>query len=518
MRGLFPLVCCAALILAGCGGGSGDPFPVTNPPGSPPGVTDPPAPAAVTATIAPSAEALAAGTPIVVQFSAPVATASLQLGGTFSTAGATSTWSATNETLTLAPPAGGWPRGQSGTLVVQATGSAGGTMAAPATARYTVPLQLASGLAALSAIGQADLVSSAPSNAARSSSTVGSPQGSVAVEADGRIWVGDFSSNRILSFPAVPATSGAAADIVLGQPDFTTANFPGATQGSFSRPLQVAIGAGRMAAVDLSNSRVLLWSTVPTASNTPPDIVLGQVNFTTSATACTQTGMSFPEAVAITPDGKLLVADTNNQRILVWLAIPTVNGAPADLVIGQSDFTHCRRNDDDQDRTADATPSDRTVWRPSGLWSDGQRLVVVDSSNHRALVWNTFPAASFARADLVLGQATFTRAQRNDDNQDGTDDGAPTARTLNNPTAGVHSNGVQLAITDTNNHRVLVWNTFPTTSFQPADAAIGQADLASGTPGTAADRLNGPAGVTFYRDKLLVSDRDNHRVLVLQSP
>ena len=36
---------------------------------------------------------------------------------------------------------------------------------------------------------------------------------------------------------------------------------------------------------------------------------------------------------------RLLVADTNNSRVLVWLTFPTTNGQAADFVLGQPDFT-----------------------------------------------------------------------------------------------------------------------------------------------------------------------------------
>ncbi|HVE52098.1 MAG TPA: hypothetical protein VNB23_01810, partial [Ramlibacter sp.] len=86
MRRLFPVLCCATLLLAACGGGSDLVTPGGNPPA--PNVPNPPGPpvvpAALTASITPTAQpALAANTAVVVQFSAPVATASLQLTGTF---------------------------------------------------------------------------------------------------------------------------------------------------------------------------------------------------------------------------------------------------------------------------------------------------------------------------------------------------------------------------------------------------------------------------------------------------
>lgn len=118
----------------------------------------------------------------------------------------------------------------------------------------------------------------------------------------------------------------------------------------------------------------------------------------------------------------------------------------------------------------------------------------------------------------------------NDDDQDGAPDSAPSARTLSQPYEGMWSNGLQLFVADTGNNRVLVWDSFPTENFQPADFVIGQSDFAyftkndsnqDGLPdesGEASARTFGsPLGLVGNRDKLLVIDEDNSRVLVFES-
>ena len=69
-------------------------------------------------------------------------------------------------------------------------------------------------------------------------------------------------------------------------------------------------------------------------------VVLGQPNFTTTTEnlAATPTTLRLPTAVA--SDGvHLVVADTNHNRVLIWNRIPTTNNAPADVVVGQPNFT-----------------------------------------------------------------------------------------------------------------------------------------------------------------------------------
>ena len=58
------------------------------------------------------------------------------------------------------------------------------------------------------------------------------------------------------------------------------------------------------------------------AAFTPSDgqaatLVLGQSDFTSATSACSQTGLNNPFAVAIDPtSGKVFVADVNNHRVL----------------------------------------------------------------------------------------------------------------------------------------------------------------------------------------------------------
>ena len=70
------------------------------------------------------------------------------------------------------------------------------------------------------------------------------------------------------------------------------------------------------------------------------NVVLGQPDFTTITPTLkpTRTGMRNPTAVA--SDGvHLIVADTDSNRVLIWNTIPTQNNQQADVVLGQPDFT-----------------------------------------------------------------------------------------------------------------------------------------------------------------------------------
>jgi len=83
---------------------------------------------------------------------------------------------------------------------------------------------------------------------------------------------------------------------------------------------------------------------------------------------------------------QLAVADNDNNRVLIWSRMPTASFQPADVVLGQGDFTRFQYNDTDQDGVANATPSAYTTSHPTGLLFHGNRLVVVQIS-HRVTIF-----------------------------------------------------------------------------------------------------------------------------------
>lgn len=164
-------------------------------------------------------------------------------------------------------------------------------------------------------------------------------------------------------------------------------------------------------------------------------------------------------------DGKLIVADTGQNRVFIWNEIPLEDYQEPDIVLGQSVATNT-------DRNAGGSVSASSLMYPSGLWSDGNRLVVCDAWNHRVLIWNQWPTENGQAADLVLGQRDFNS---NEPNLTGVG-ATPSAQSLNWP-YGVDSDGEKLLIADTGNRRILVYDSFPTTSFAPADRLIGKQDF-----------------------------------------
>ena len=246
---------------------------------------------------------------------------------------------------------------------------------------------------------------------------------------------------------------------------------------------------------------------------------MGQADLSSSSFGCSVSELDSPET-AIMAGVRLVVTDTRNHRVLIWDTLPAISGQDADIVLGQPDFEKCMPNND----ATSGGPSARTFNEPAGVWSDGTRLVVNDSLNNRVLIWNSFPTANYAPADVVLGQSDFANTAANDVDQDGISDGGPDSRTLSYPYDGVDFNGEQLCIADSDNNRVLVWDSFPSGNFQPADRVIGQpdflSDLANDATGDGSGddpgptTLDSPNGCYFNGNRLFIGDQDNNRILI----
>jgi len=359
-------------------------------------------------------------------------------------------------------------------------------------------------------IGQASFSANAANQeGAPAANTLASPWGNPAL-AGGRLCVTDQGNNRVLGFTGLPATLGASASFVLGQPNFTSADFGGGQSG-LDTPTSLSSEGTRLAVADTRNSRILLHSALPTSTGAVPALAVGQADLASNTSGCARGSLNSPEDVFL-GRGKLVVADTANNRVLVWNTLPTTSGAPADLVLGQRSFTTCIENDADGNGVKDATPSASTLWNPTGVWTDGTRLVVADNFNNRVLVWNQFPTTSGQPADVVLGQPSFTSGTA-----------ATTATGLKTPYY-LSSTGLQLFVVDQQNHRVLVWNQFPTTNGAPADTVLGQQNFTSAfpyDPSTGGDpsarSFNQPSGILVAWPSVVVSDSGNHRVLIFES-
>lgn len=161
----------------------------------------------------------------------------------------------------------------------------------------------------------------------------------------------------------------------------------------------------------------------------------------------------------------LFVSDTGQNRVFIWKTLPKSTFQAADVVLGQIQKFNTGRN-------AEGEVSASSLQYPSGIWSDGNKLIVADAWNHRVLIWNELPTQDGQEADVVLGQPDF---ESNQPNVVGISQ-PPTSQSLY-WCYGVYSDGKSLWIADTGNRRVLYFKEIPSQSFTAADAVIGQVNF-----------------------------------------
>ncbi|NUN70321.1 MAG: SMP-30/gluconolactonase/LRE family protein [Bacteroidetes bacterium] len=385
---------------------------------------------------------------------------------------------------------------------------------------------------------------------------------SLAVDKNGRLWVADRANNRILRFDAAAAkANGAAANGVLGQPDFVTRT-SGTTASTMSAPWGVAADAsGRVWVADRSNSRVLRFDSAATRANgAAANGVLGQANFTSSAYAKTQGGLGEPRGVAVDLRGRLYVADEGNTRIMVYdAAAGKADGALADYVIGQADFVSdvsanpptanslnypislcvdpmasylwvpdiynhrilrylvgppsafaVLGTNNLTTNTDWTNPTDSTFAEPASVAIDPTtgKIFVADRDNRRVLRFaSAMKYANGAKAEAVFGQPGFiTRVANN---------GGISAASMNNPNGVSVDVKGRLWVADRDNNRVLRFdNASSKASSAPADGVLGQPDFVTNSAGATGGKMSAPAGLhADAAGRLWVADRANNRVL-----
>lgn len=237
-------------------------------------------------------------------------------------------------------------------------------------------------------------------------------------------------------------STGQAAEIMLSGIDFNNTGGP----LLFNHPAGIATDGQHMLLSDRDNNRILVWNTIPT-SNSPPDLVLGQKNFYANNPGHGLDGLNWPSQVSAS-GGKVVVADSYNNRILIWNTFPTENDQPADIELAgqgpQNNLTNIN-------------------W-PWGVWTDGTRLVESSVLTSGVLIWNTFPTQNNQSADIYLtASGKF---------------GTPRQITSDGKHLMVGDHNAKVSSPDAAG--TFVWNIFPTQNdqlydyFAPASSAWGQ--------------------------------------------
>ncbi len=328
---------------------------------------------------------------------------------------------------------------------------------------------------------------------------------------DDSLWIADTGHHRLLGWKTLPTKDNAPADFVIGQPDFYHEGRNakgGVSPFSLNVPTGVTACGNGMAVADPWNHRVLIWNEPPMQNNREADIVLGQADFFSGES---NRGNDEPTAetlfwcYGVHWDGEQLwVADTGNRRVMMWNGIPTRNGQPADLILGQHDFvTRDENGGGEPDAASMRWPHGIAVWRG--------RLCISDAGNNRIMVWNSIPTAVNQPCDFILGQPNENSVDHNQSNY------FPIAAGLNMPYA-IAVVGDWLIADDTASSRLVAWHKDDNQSGATARLLAGQCTFQDKGDNRwqmpVRDSMSWPYGIYAKGDMLVVADSGNSRTLL----
>ena len=320
-----------------------------------------------------------------------------------------------------------------------------------------------------------------------------------------RVYVSDYNNNRVLGWSnEATLANGAAADLVIGQPGFTTGtcNIGTVGAGTLCLPMGIAVdSAGNLYVADRGNSRVLVFNS-PFTTDTIADLAIGQTDLASSGCSnpstqfASATSLCVPTGVTVDASGNMYVADMANNRVLKYNA-PLSTGMAANLVFGQSNFSS----------KAGSTGA-AALNQPYAVAVDGAgNMYVADFTNNRVLEYNA-PLSNGMSANRVFGQPNFTSNVANP--------GGVSANTLRNPWGVAVDAAGNLYVADHSNNRMLEYDT-PLTTNTTADRVFGQPSFTTvscnyGGLGPGSLCLPSSPAVDSLGD-VWVADYSNNRVL-----
>ena len=307
--------------------------------------------------------------------------------------------------------------------------------------------------------------------------TISSPAGISVI--DGKLYVSDSGNHRVLRWNGLPSEDGEVPGLVMGQDNLECgeANRRGLVgSGSLFFPFSIRSGDDQHVIVaDKDNHRVLIWQKIPFNDGWNADVCLGQFGMDEREPNrgdfdnVTPETLSFPTAAFYDDEsGKVFVVDQGNNRVLIWNKIPSNNGVPADLVLGQKDFYSREINGGLGMKRADSVG----MYFPTDVVYGRKGLFVSDTGNNRVLVWNELPTENGQPADLVIGQSTFSEHRFNRG-------GAVSDCNLNDPYGLFLDEDLEdeddigkLYICDRGNSRVVIWEELPSLKRDEKDEEI----------------------------------------------
>ena len=154
------------------------------------------------------------------------------------------------------------------------------------------------------------------------------------VDSGGNLYVADSGNGRVLRFPTPFAHQGSLqpADRVVGQANFTV-KVTDPSPATMAAPYGLALsGVNGLLVSDVKLNRVLYFPMANGDLTSPQTAtkVFGQPDFVTIVKGSDDTSMNVPRHIAADSSGRLYVADTGNNRVMIFGDPHDPNTASAD--------------------------------------------------------------------------------------------------------------------------------------------------------------------------------------------
>ena len=293
-----------------------------------------------------------------------------------------------------------------------------------------------------------------------------------------------------------------AADNVLGQPDLQTSG-DNTSQSGLDRPTAITVDTANslLFVADTDNNRIMVFDYTSITDGENAVNVLGQSLFTTNSAATTVSGLSKPESLAFDPGtNQLFVGETTNDRIMIFDTTTITDGEDAVNVLGAPDFTTGGSS-----LTADEIGNVEAL----AVDSSGQRLFAADNTRNRVLVYDIASISDGENAVNVLGAPDFTT----------TGETTASQSSVYSPIGLAYDNSNdRLYVAQRNDRRVTVFDTATITDQENAVNVLGQSNFTS--TGYNENLLKGiyPERIAYYSNKLYVANSSTgHRVEVFDT-
>ena len=207
---------------------------------------------------------------------------------------------------------------------------------------------------------------------------------------------------RILIWNTIPDTSGAPADLVIGANDLNDdgSGNSGVTANRFHFVEDLLISPDNKLIV-CDYHRLLIFNKIPESNNASADVVIFQPDFDSEETGLSDRRTTgYVRQAALSGDGRLFVAISDQNRVLVFNKVPTKNDTPADMVLGSDDLFSVRQYNSNELSTYMGAIG--VAVSPDHILAVGGASYTCECS--RVLLYKGLPTFSGQLPDYVLGQ------------------------------------------------------------------------------------------------------------------